>query len=71
MTRRVALLGHPVAHSLSPPMQNAAFRALEPQSVYTRVFHMKKDLSAGELRQLTEVDPATEMALVVTSSRLT
>ncbi|HEV3231727.1 MAG TPA: shikimate dehydrogenase [Candidatus Dormibacteraeota bacterium] len=24
---RVLLLGHPVAHSLSPPMQNAAFRA--------------------------------------------
>ena len=27
-TRVVALLGHPVAHSLSPRMQNAAFRAL-------------------------------------------
>jgi shikimate dehydrogenase len=27
MTRYVALLGHPVAHSLSPPMQNAAFAA--------------------------------------------
>ena len=27
-TRLVALLGHPVAHSLSPRMQNAAFRAL-------------------------------------------
>ncbi len=27
-TRIVALLGHPVAHSLSPRMQNAAFRAL-------------------------------------------
>ena len=26
-TRLVALLGHPVAHSLSPPMQNAAFAA--------------------------------------------
>jgi shikimate dehydrogenase len=28
LTRRVALLGHPVAHSLSPRMQNAAFAAL-------------------------------------------
>jgi shikimate dehydrogenase len=28
MTQRVALLGHPVAHSLSPRMQNAAFAAL-------------------------------------------
>lgn len=27
MTRHVALLGHPVAHSLSPRMQNAAFAA--------------------------------------------
>jgi shikimate dehydrogenase len=28
MTERVALLGHPVEHSLSPRMQNAAFAAL-------------------------------------------
>jgi shikimate dehydrogenase len=28
MTQRVALLGHPVEHSLSPRMQNAAFAAL-------------------------------------------
>jgi shikimate dehydrogenase len=28
MTQRVALLGHPVEHSLSPKMQNAAFAAL-------------------------------------------
>ena len=28
MTQRVALLGHPVEHSLSPRMQNAAFDAL-------------------------------------------
>jgi shikimate dehydrogenase len=28
MTQRVALLGHPVKHSLSPRMQNAAFAAL-------------------------------------------
>jgi shikimate dehydrogenase len=28
MTQRVALLGHPVSHSLSPRMQNAAFGAL-------------------------------------------
>ena len=27
MTRLVALLGHPVSHSLSPRMQNAAFAA--------------------------------------------
>jgi len=27
LTHHVALLGHPVAHSLSPRMQNAAFAA--------------------------------------------
>ena len=43
-----------------------AFRELSPESVYTRVFHLKKDLSAEELRRLTEVDPGKEVALVVT-----
>jgi GNAT superfamily N-acetyltransferase len=43
-----------------------AFRALEPTSIYTRVFHAKKDLSDEELRKLTEIDPAREAALVVT-----
>lgn len=43
-----------------------AFRALEPASIYTRVFHAKKDLSDDELRRLTELDPAKEAALVVT-----
>lgn len=33
-TRFVALLGHPVAHSLSPRMQNAAFAALALDLVY-------------------------------------
>src|SRR3954449_8475390 len=28
MTTHIALVGHPVAHSLSPRMQNAAFAAL-------------------------------------------
>jgi GNAT superfamily N-acetyltransferase len=47
-------------------MRNA-FQGLSPQSVYTRVFHVKKDLSAEELRRLTEVDPDREVALVVTT----
>ena len=47
-------------------MRNA-FRKLSPESVYTRVFHVKKDLSAEELRRLTEVDPDREVALVVTA----
>ncbi len=33
-TRLFALLGHPVAHSLSPAMHNAAFRALGLDAVY-------------------------------------
>ncbi|HZQ04451.1 MAG TPA: shikimate dehydrogenase [Gaiellaceae bacterium] len=35
MTTQVALLGHPVAHSLSPRMQNAAFAALGLDWHYT------------------------------------
>ena len=41
-----------------------AFRALDPESVYRRVFAMKKDLTDEELRRLTELDPAREAALV-------
>src|SRR5207253_8220934 len=33
-TARVLLLGDPVAHSLSPVMQNAAFRAIGVDAVY-------------------------------------
>jgi shikimate dehydrogenase len=33
-TRVFAILGNPVAHSLSPVMQNAAFRALGIQAIY-------------------------------------
>jgi RimJ/RimL family protein N-acetyltransferase len=47
----------------------SAFNGLDPQSVYTRVFSPKKDLTADELRRLTEVDPAKEVALVVTIGR--
>lgn len=34
-TNVVALIGHPVEHSFSPPMHNAAFKALEMDYVYT------------------------------------
>lgn len=33
-TRLVALLGHPVAHSVSPDMHNAGFRAANPDNAY-------------------------------------
>jgi RimJ/RimL family protein N-acetyltransferase len=44
----------------------AAFKALDAESVYRRVFSAKNDLSAEELRRLTAPDPANEVALVVT-----
>ncbi len=44
-TRLVALLGHPVADSLSPQMQNAAFAARGLDWAYVAC-----DVDAGELR---------------------
>jgi RimJ/RimL family protein N-acetyltransferase len=42
----------------------AAFRGLEPRSIYTRFFHYKKDLSEQELRQLAQIDHMREVILV-------
>lgn len=52
-TARVLLLGDPVAHSLSPAMQNAAFRALGIDAVYEtrRVRSVELGAVVGELRQ--------------------
>ncbi len=44
-TRVYALLGDPVAHSLSPIMQNAAFRALGLRAVYVALRCRTEDLS--------------------------
>jgi shikimate dehydrogenase len=44
-TRVYALLGDPVAHSLSPVMQNAAFRALGLRAVYVALRCRSEDLS--------------------------
>ena len=43
-----------------------AFQALEPRSIYLRFFSPKKELSAEEVRRVTEPDPAREAALVAT-----
>jgi shikimate dehydrogenase len=43
-TRVYALLGDPVAHSLSPAMQNAAFRALGLKAVYVALRCSSDDL---------------------------
>jgi len=49
MTRLLALLGDPVAHSLSPRLQNAAFRAAGLDGVYLALRSSGEDL-AGLLR---------------------
>lgn len=50
-TRVFALLGQPVAHSLSPRMQNAGFRAAGLDAVYVAVPCVGEDL-AGMMRTL-------------------
>lgn len=50
-TRLVALLGHPVAHSLSPRMQNAAFAALALDLVYA-AFDVPPDRLESAVRGL-------------------
>ena len=44
-TRVFALLGDPVAHSLSPAMQNAAFRALGLRAVYVALRCVPSDVA--------------------------
>lgn len=45
---------------------HTAFKSLDRQSVYTRFFSYKKELSDTELTQLTDVDADHVVALVVT-----
>ncbi len=47
----------------------AAFSKLDRNSVYTRFFSYKKQLTEAELRQLTEVDFEHVVALVVVEMR--
>ena len=47
----------------------AAFKSLDPQSVYTRFFTYKKGLTDAELAQITDVDFDRVVALVVTIPR--
>jgi RimJ/RimL family protein N-acetyltransferase len=42
------------------------FHNLEPESIYTRFFRVKKALTADELRKITEVDFKDVVGLVVT-----
>ena len=43
-----------------------AFLALEPRSIYARFFHAKTELSAQELRLLTEIDYVSAVVLLAT-----
>ena len=43
-----------------------AFHALERDSIYTRFFTAKRELTADDLRRLTEVDQVRDVALVAT-----
>ncbi|MHB1244290.1 MAG: shikimate dehydrogenase (NADP+) [Gaiellaceae bacterium] len=53
-TRLVALLGHPVAHSLSPRMQNAAFAALALDLAYV-AFDVEPERFDEAVRSLVEL----------------
>jgi len=52
---RLGVFGDPVAHSLSPEMQNAALRALEIKMQYAR-FHIRADELRSAVRVLHELD---------------
>src|SRR5881392_2909108 len=52
---RLGIFGDPVAHSLSPPMQNAALRACEINMQYAR-FHIRATELRGALRFLRQLD---------------
>src|SRR5437870_7233093 len=52
---RLGVLGDPVAHSLSPQMQNAALRACEIDMQYAR-FHIRTNELRSALRFLRQLD---------------
>src|SRR5262245_3010218 len=52
---RLGVFGDPVAHSLSPQMQNAALRAFEINMQYAR-FHIRPDELRSALRFLRDLD---------------
>jgi shikimate dehydrogenase len=75
-TRVFALLGDPVAHSLSPTMQNAAFRALGLRAVYVALRCVSDDV-APLIRALTRAGgggnvtiPHKEIAALAVDRRL-
>jgi shikimate dehydrogenase len=54
-TRLVALLGHPVAHSLSPVMQNTAFATLALDFAYV-AFDVRPERLKGAVHALAELE---------------
>ena len=61
-TRLVALLGHPVAHSLSPRMQNAAFAALALDFAYV-AFDVPPERLESAVRGLAEIAAQGRVAI--------
>lgn len=61
-TRLIALLGDPVAHSLSPRLQNAAIRAAGVDAVYLAL-RCKSDRLAGLIRGLAEAGGAGNITI--------
>jgi shikimate dehydrogenase len=66
-TRVFGIFGHPVAHSLSPVMQNAAFRAVEMDAVYVpfpvtpdRLGHAVESLRTLQIRGINVTVPHKE-----------
>src|SRR5437879_11830570 len=52
---RLGVFGDPVAHSLSPQMQNAALRALEIKMQYARL-HIRANEFLSALRSVRKLD---------------
>ncbi len=44
----------------------AAFRKLDPESIYTRLFSYRSELTEADLKRIMNVDPEQEVALLVT-----
>lgn len=59
--RRYAVIGHPVAHSLSPAMHNANFRANGDDAVYER-----EDVAPADLERFILDNPGSYSGLSVT-----
>jgi len=56
-TRVLGVFGHPISHSLSPPMQNAALKAMGVDCIYVP-FHVLPDQLAGAVKGIRSLSIA-------------